>query len=135
MQKNMVETARMAIREAQENANTSEDSMEEGFVSYREQLQHTRDMYTMQLQTTQNDLETLQQVPAHSLTLIIEAGAIVHTDKQNFFIAVSIGKVTVDNKTYFPISTSAPIFQAMVGLKKGDSFQFRDRQYKIQEVF
>jgi transcription elongation GreA/GreB family factor len=92
-------------------------------------------MYTMQLQSTQNDLETLQQVPAHSLTPIIEAGAIVHTDKQNFFIAVSIGKVTVDNKTYFPISTSAPIFQAMVGLKKGDSFQFRDRQYKIQEVF
>jgi hypothetical protein len=135
MQKNMVETARMAIREAQENANTSEDSMEEGFVSYREQLQHTRDMYTMQLQSTQNDLETLQQVPAHSLTAIIEAGAIVHTDKQNFFIAVSIGKVTVENKTYFPISTSAPIFQAMVGLKKGDTFQFRDRQYKIQEVF
>jgi hypothetical protein len=135
MQRSMVETAKMAIKEAQENANTNEDTMEEGFVSYREQLQHTRDMYTTQLQTTQNDLETLQQVPAHNLTPIIELGAIVQTDKQNFFVGVSIGKVTVDNKTYFPISTSAPIFQAMVGLKKGNSFQFRDRQYKIQDVF
>jgi transcription elongation GreA/GreB family factor len=109
--------------------------MEEGFVSYREQLQHARDMFTMQLQNTLNDLETLQQVPAHSLTPTIENGAVVITDKQNFFIAVSIGKVTAEEKTYFTISTSAPIFQAMVGLKKGDSFNFRDRSYKISDVF
>jgi hypothetical protein len=67
MQRSMVETAKMAIKEAQENANMNEDTMEEGFVSYREQLQHTRDMYTTQLQNTQNDLETLQQVPSHNL--------------------------------------------------------------------
>lgn len=135
MQNQMVENARMAVKEAQENANTSDDSMEEGFVSYREQLQHARDMFTMQLQNTLNDLETLQQVPANYLTPTIENGAIVVTDKQNFFIAVSIGKVTVDGKTYFTISTSAPIFQAMVGLKKGETFNFRDRSYKISDVF
>src|SRR5688500_2495791 len=80
MQNQMVENARMAVKEAQENANTSDDSMEEGFVSYREQLQHARDMFTMQLQNTLNDLETLQQVPAHSLTPTIEHGAVVTTD-------------------------------------------------------
>lgn len=135
MQKKMVETAKMATKEAQENANTNDDSTEEGFVSYREQLQHARDMYTVQLQNTQNELEVLQQIPAHSLTSIIESGAVVHTDKQNFFIAISQSKVTVNKKDYFSISTSAPIFQAMVGLKQGDSFTFRDRTYKIQEVF
>ena len=135
MQRSMVQTAKDAIKEAQENANTNEETLEEGFVSYREQLQHTRDMYTQQLQQTLNELEVLQQVPAHSITPVIEHGAVIHTDKQNFFIAVSLKKLVIDDRQYFPISTSAPIFQAMVGLKQGDNFNFRDRSYKIEEVF
>lgn len=134
-QQTMVRNAKDAVREAQENANTSEESAEDGFVSYREQLQHTRDMYTMQLQNALNELEILQQVPVHDVTKTIETGAVVHTDKQNFFISVSVPKIEVDKKTYFPISTSAPIFQAMVGLKQGEAFSFRDRNYRILEVF
>ncbi len=134
-QRGKVQTAREAMREAQENANTDDVSAEESFDSYREQLQHTRDMYALQMQNSINDLEILERIPAYDVTPVIEPGAVVWTNVQNFFIAISLGKIDLDDKSYLTISTSAPIFQAMVGLKKGDSFKFRDKQFIIHEVF
>ncbi len=135
MQRNSVQRVKDVMKEAQESALADDENSEELFDSYREQMQHTRDMYASQLQVAQNDLEVLERVPGNDLTTVIESGAVVRTENQNFFVAISLGKVDLDGKTYFPISTSSPIFQAMVGLKQGASFQFRDKKYTIKEVF
>jgi len=134
-QKEIVKTAREAMMEAQENANSEEGSPEEMTESYREQMHQTRDMYAIKWRNSQNDLELLESVPALDLKPVIEPGAVVKTNAQHFFIAIGMNKVVLDGETFFPISTSAPIFQAMVGLKNGDSFQFRDRKYEIRDVF
>ena len=134
-QKEIVKTAKEAMLEAQENANSEEGSPEEMTESYREQMHQTRDMYAIKWRNSQNDLELLENVPAYDVKPVIEPGAIVKTSTQHFFIAIGMNKVVLDGETYFPISTSAPIFQAMVGMKKGDSFQFRDRKYEITDVF
>ena len=134
-QKEIVKTAREAMLEAQENANSEEGSPEEMTESYREQMHQMRDMYAVKWRSSQNDLDLLEAVPAYDLKPVVEPGAVVQTNTGNFFIAVGMNKVTLDSEAFFPISTSAPIFQAMVGMKKGDSFQFRDRKYEIKDVF
>ncbi len=134
-QKEVVKTAKEAMLEAQENANSEEGSSEEMTESYREQMHQTRDMYAIKWRSSQNDLDLLEAVPAYDIKPVIESGAVVQTNTGNFFIAIGMNKLTVSGETFFPISTSAPIFQAMVGMKKGDSFQFRDRQYEITDVF
>ncbi len=134
-QKEIVKTAREAMIEAQENANSEEGSPEEMTESYREQMHQTRDMYAIKWRNSQNDLELLESVPAYDLKPVIETGAIVKTSSQNFFIAIGMNKIQVGDETFFPISTSAPIFQAMVSLKKGASFQFRDKHYEITDLF
>jgi len=134
-QKEIVKTAREAMMEAQENANSEEGSPEEMTESYREQMHQTRDMYAIKWRSSQNDLELLESVPAYDVKSVIEPGAIVKTNAQHFFIAIGMNKVVLDGEIFFPISTSAPIFQAMVSMKKGDSFQFRDRTYQITDVF
>ena len=135
LQRNSVKRVRDVMKEAQESALADDESSEELFDSYREQMQHTREMYASQLQTAQNELDVLERVPANDLSQVIESGAVVRTDNQNFFVAISLAKIELDGKTYFPISTSSPIFQAMVGLKQGATFQFRDRKFNIKEVF
>lgn len=134
-QKTVVKTAREAMLEAQENANSEEGSPEEMTESYREQMHQTRDMYAVKWRSSQNDLDLLESVPAYDLKSVIESGAVVKSSFQHFFIAIGMNKVQLGEEAFFPISTSAPIFQAMVGMKKGDSFQFRDRKYEIMDVF
>lgn len=66
---------------------------------------------------------------------IVEPGAVVVTESITFFIGVSSEKVEVDGQTFFGISTKAPIYQNMEGLKKGDKFQFNETKYLIDDLY
>lgn len=66
---------------------------------------------------------------------VVAPGAVVVTDHLIFFIAVSSEKVDVDGKTIFGISTKAPIYAGMKDLKKGDTFQFNDKKYLIEDLY
>jgi TPP-dependent trihydroxycyclohexane-1,2-dione (THcHDO) dehydratase len=134
-QEKIIANAKEVIEEVAESATEYTDTEEESFDSYREQLQQRRDMYTTQMLTARNDLDYLRTVPYQGIKTEIEEGAIVRTNVQNFFIAISLGRVEAGGKSYFAISTSAPIYSVMDGLKAGATFHFRDRDYKILEVF
>ncbi|MBC8109897.1 MAG: hypothetical protein H7Y04_02435 [Verrucomicrobia bacterium] len=133
VQEKMIANAKEVIAEAAESAIDYSDTEEEAFDAYREQLQQRKDMYTTQILQAQNDLDYLKAIMLDKKEYI-EEGAIVKTNLQNFFIAISAGKVEAEGKSYFAISVSAPIYQVMSGLKAGDEFHFRDRDYKILEV-
>jgi transcription elongation GreA/GreB family factor len=133
-QEKIIANAREVIEEAAESATEYTSTEEESFDSYREQLQQRRDMYTTQMLAARNDLDYLRNINFGEKTTV-EEGAVVKTNLQSFFIAISLGKVELEGKTYFAISTSAPIFKAMDGLKAGDTFHFRDRDYKITDIF
>lgn len=62
-------------------------------------------------------------------------GAIVVTNHQTFFVSVSIEKFAVEGNMYVGISTSSPIFKAMRGMRKGETFSFKGVVYKIREIF
>lgn len=77
--------------------------------------------------------EMLRIIPT-TKSLVIGQGSIVKTSNGNYFIAISAGKIVVDKTEYFAISISAPIGQAMKGLKKGDKVKFNDKQIEILDV-
>ena len=58
-----------------------------------------------------------------------------YTDFQNYFISVSLGEIVLDKEKFITISTSTPLFQALSGKIKGDTFKFRDQIYTITDVF
>lgn len=62
-------------------------------------------------------------------------GAVVATDNKTFFISASIENFTVDGKPYLGISAHSPLFQAMSGKRKGDSFSFKEKHYTITDIF
>ncbi|WP_431134173.1 hypothetical protein [Psychroserpens mesophilus] len=64
----------------------------------------------------------------------IVLGSLVKTDSSNFYIAVSIGKVAIDEESYFIISKSSPIGQLLLNKTVGDEIVFNDSRYKILEV-
>lgn len=62
-------------------------------------------------------------------------GAVVVTDNKTFYISASIENFSVDGQPYLGISAHSPLFQAMSGKRKGESFSFKGKHYKITDIF
>lgn len=70
-----------------------------------------------------------------SLKTQVGPGSVVSFNSRHFVVAVATGKFDCEGRTYMGISTQSPIYKAIDGLKKGDSFTFNGRKAKLEEVF
>lgn len=61
-------------------------------------------------------------------------GSIVKTNQMTFYIATSIGKIELDNETYYAISLSSPIGQLLKNKTVDTSFEFNQNKYTITEI-
>jgi transcription elongation GreA/GreB family factor len=77
----------------------------------------------------------LNQIDPSKTSSAIQLGSVVVTSTQNYFLSVSAGSITVDQKQFFCISAASPIGALLVGKKKGDKFTFRNQLVTILEVF
>lgn len=134
-QKSLVDNSNEAMLQAQESANETQGAMGEKFESFREQCQIDRDLFAKQLQEAMTGFATLKQIQVDKEYDKVSVGSVVITDTQAFFIAVSVGTIKVNDKTFFVISPQSPLYQAMAGCKKNESFTFRDKVHKVIDVF
>lgn len=131
---NNAETARKTMNEIQIDANEAEQE-HDVFDNSRSELLRERDIYAEQLQKAVDDIHILKKVSFDGLEDKVEFGAVVITDKQKMFIALGLGKVEVNGDTYYVISKDVPIYKAMEGLQKRDTFEFNNMKFEIQDVF
>ena len=136
IQNGIVGNARNAMNEAHESALEYDEAAEDNMVdSYREEMQSKRDMFARQLEHSLEDLALLHKVITDKEQDTAIFGAVVITESQKLFVCISLGLLKVDGEQFFAISPAAPIFKAISGLRKGDSFNFRDKQVKIIDLF
>lgn len=129
-----INAAREAMEDAQNSANEHDGAMEDKFESFRENCQIQRDMYARQLDELISTMALLRRINATKVNHDVSLGAVVHTELQNYFIGVSLGEIKIDGESYFAISGMSPIFKAMMGKTAGETFTFRDKEYKILQV-
>jgi transcription elongation GreA/GreB family factor len=65
----------------------------------------------------------------------INLGSVVQTNIGNFYIAVSIGKLNVNNTELFVISQQSPIANKLLGLTVNDQIELNARKIIIQAIF
>lgn len=90
--------------------------------------------YKTELVFARREMEYLKSLDATAENTKVEPGALVVTDRMNFFIGVSSEKMEIEGEEVFGISTNAPIYQSMEGLEKGDTFAFNETKYKIESI-
>lgn len=134
-QQSLAATAKEAMSDAQEAANEERGSMEEKFESFREQLIRDRDMFARKLSEHILGIDALRQIDVNRKFSKVQLGSVVVTDKQKFFISISLGEIKVGKESFFAISTQSPLFQQMEGKQAGETFEFRNVQNKIINVF
>jgi hypothetical protein len=96
-------------------------------------IQQEIDKYSMQLLDAEKQKVLLSALP-QTEDLVVRNGSLVITNQGNFFIAISIGQLLVDNKSYFAISAASPIGSILLNKRKEDTFQFRGKEYIIEMV-
>ena len=88
-----------------------------------------------ELEFVQREMAFLKSLNPDHINTVVEPGAVVVTKERTFFIAVSSEKINIDGQVIFGISTNAPIYSAMQGFKKGDTFEINGVVHKIENVY
>lgn len=78
--------------------------------------------------------EIVAKIDIKKSSTIAHLGSIVYCTNANYFLAISYGQLTLENKQFFVISTSSPIGKLLLGKQKGDSFSFNGSFIEINKV-
>lgn len=89
---------------------------------------------SMQLPSIRQMKETLEKIKLKSKHESVRLGSLIQTDHRNYFIAISVGNLTVDGINYIVISPSSPIGSILMGKIKGDNVSFNDQKFKILAI-
>lgn len=123
------------IRETQSAANnetksSSGDKHETG----RAMAQLEIEKLTAQLRELQNIKQNLAQINPTVTGNKVVLGSLVYTNNGNFYIAASIGKVSLENDSFFAVSPASPIGKILLTKKEQENFSLNGNAYTILAV-
>jgi hypothetical protein len=79
-------------------------------------------------------METLKQINPKIQNESGTLGSIVFTQTNVFFLSVSVGKIDLENSSYFAISLQSPIGMLLKNKIKGEQINFNGTCYTITNI-
>jgi len=64
----------------------------------------------------------------------VELGSLVETNQGIYFISIGIGKVEIDDETYYAISLASPIGRHLYMKEIGDCIKFQEKEITINNI-
>jgi len=99
----------------------------------RAMLQLEMEKASQQLTSINQMKGVLQKLTIDYNSDIISLGSLIVTDKANYFLAISIGKITIDSSDYYAVSTNSPIGKQLLGKHIGEVIPFNNAE--ILDIF
>lgn len=132
-QQQTVETAKLAMEEAQREANDY-GTPKDRYDGFRNQQLRKRDLQARQLQQALDNVAILELIDPEILTDKIGLGAIIVTDRMTFFIAIGMGMIQLNGQQIAVISPKVPVYHALRDKTTGETFEFNHQTYKILSI-
>jgi transcription elongation GreA/GreB family factor len=127
--------AQQAMNNAQAAANEEgKSSAGDKYETGRAMMQIERDKAAQQLSEALQLNKFLDSIKLVTQTEAVGLGNIVFCGNVNFYVAISVGKFSVDGQEFLTISPQTPIAQHLWGKKQGDSIEFNKITYTIQHI-
>jgi len=101
----------------------------------RAMLQLEMEKASQQFSSISSMQEVLKKIQVSKKNDIGKIGSLIYTNFGNYFLAISIGEVEIDNNMFYVISPSSPIGKLLLGKKKGEIIYFNSKEIKITEIF
>ena len=128
----MIQKRLSSIQESRSNETKSSvgDKHETG----RAMMQLEEERANYQLAQVLESKRALASVDVSKNSTSVQKGSLILTDKANYFIAIGVGKVIIEGKSYFCISPQAPIAKVLMGKIEGDELVFNGRKMILEEI-
>ncbi len=131
-----IATARLAMEAAQRAANEeSKSSAGDKYETTRAMMQLERDRHAAQLAEALKLQQELTQLNCEKIYEKAQPGSVVATDQNRFFLAISAGKLTIDQTDYFAVSLASPVGKLLHNRTAGEEFMFQNKVMRITDVF
>ena len=129
---NAIESAMAA---AQDSANDeTKSSAGDKYETGRAMMQLDIEQNGRQLAEATKQKTILHQINPAMVSAVAKFGSVVHTDNGNFFIAISVGQVQVEQETFMIVSAQSPAGSKLIGRQAGDTISFANKRYAIISV-
>lgn len=133
-QTNLVRDFENSIQSLKEDSDLDEDALKDAEdFSHQSQSKELERRLREQLNTAKADLSFIKNYSSAPCQKV-QVGALVITNKNNFYICISYPALKIDDKQFIGISDKAPIYAQMINLKKGDQFEMANIKYKISDI-
>ena len=100
----------------------------------RAMLQLEMEKASQQLEGIYTIKTILTKVNLDDNSEFIKLGSLIITNQANYFLAISVGEIKIENKVYYAISPSSPIGSLLLGKRVGEGFIFNGNSIVIDEV-
>ncbi len=114
-----------------ETKSSSGDKHETG----RAMMQLEQEKNSKQLFEAMELKKMLNKINPNQKSLTASLGSLVITNKGNFYISISGGKIEIDAAVYFAVSPLSPIGTKLKGLSKTARFDFNGQAYEIEQIY
>ncbi len=130
-----ISLAQKLIVEAQTAANQdTKSSMGDKYETSREMMALEMRKASEQLQEASKLKKVLGELKPKKVYSSIALGSLITTSMGVFYLAVSLGKMEVENKEVFVLSAVAPLGKLLLGKSIGDHFDFNSQHISIIDV-
>lgn len=110
------------------------DVIDQDDQSHHRQEERLRNKLDEQVHEHHHHLEEIEAL-SFKPTDVVEPGAVVKVNGNYMVIATADGNFKFDGNDFISISTKAPLYQCMMGKKKGDMCSFNNHNFKIEEIY
>ncbi|RCS26036.1 3-oxoacyl-ACP synthase [Polaribacter sp. WD7] len=100
----------------------------------RAMLQLEMEKASQQLVGISQMQQILSKINITKTTKNAHLGSIIKTDKANYFLVISAGKLVAFDEEYYAISVSSPIGKLLLGKQKGDVLTLNAQTIEIKEI-
>jgi transcription elongation GreA/GreB family factor len=130
-----IEIISHAVSEAQEAVNSeSKNTAGDRYETERAMKQRETELFGKRIDEVMEQHQLLQLIDVSKQYDIVQPGSLVSTTDGLFFIAVSTDEIIIDDVEYCVISIDSPIGQAMANKNIGETFIFRGKSIKINDI-
>ncbi len=130
-----VANAQKAMQAAEDSKNNeTKSSAGDKFETSRAMMQGEEERNKIQLAKALALRQQLAQIDISKTEEKITVGSLVYTNQGNYFLTVGLGKLMIDETTYFAISLASPIGQLLFGKEVNDTVSFRGKMIEIQQI-
>jgi transcription elongation GreA/GreB family factor len=130
-----IKLLQQSMNEIQAAANEeTKSSAGDKYETGRAMMHLEKEKFARQLAEQIKLLETLNQIDPEKSMHQGGLGALIHAAGVSYFLSASLGKIVLEDKTYFALSVAAPLGQHFLGKKAADQIQFRGKNIQIDAV-